>query len=649
MEEFNRFNLSKASAFVRVLIIVLFIISSCQSNLHLKEGSDEATEVPKVYPKANVFEHQKIRENSLYLTMRDGVKIAVDYYLPADLPEETKIPTIIHQTRYWRSIGIRPFANLFLDQFLIQRELGITKEKFIKHGYAWVDVDTRGSGASFGYRKSEWSEDEIKDGNEIVNWILNQEWSNGNIGAFGVSYSGTTAEFLLKNNHPAVKAVVPMFTMFDVYSDVAFPGGIQLSGFTKEWGAINNLLDNNILPSRAGWKGKIALTGVKAVKGQEKLLSQALMDHGRNWDVHADASTIDFRDEPNSYGITVDDFSIHNHYEDVNKANVPIYVYSGWYDGAYGRAAIKKFNAIQNPNKKLIIGPWNHGGEQNASPFAYNGFHEDHFDSGFDHFAEVLKFFDTYLKNERTGIEDEKPIHYYTVGEEKWKATDVWPPKADIIPFYFSSNKSMEKYAAGNGIDVYNVDTTATTGDRTRWHSLLGGSMVVYSDRRQEDEKLIYYDSAPLEKDTEVTGHPLVTLFLSVNAEDCSIFVYLEDVDESGKVTLVTEGNLRGINRKISQEASLIDELIPFRTYLKKDALPMEKGKVTELVFDLLPISYQFKKGHKIRVAIAGADKDIFKKLPDAATEFKIYRTENYTSKIDLPIIEAPNYLLSFQ
>ena len=69
--------------------------------------------------------------------------------------------------------------------------------RYINHGYAFVVVDARGSGASFGTRVQEWSPDEVRDGAEIMDWIVAQSWSNGRIGSTGISYDGTAAEFAL--------------------------------------------------------------------------------------------------------------------------------------------------------------------------------------------------------------------------------------------------------------------------------------------------------------------------------------------------------------------------------------------------------------------------------------------------------------------
>jgi len=55
-------------------------------------------------------EYEGLTTQSFYVTMRDGVKIAIDVVLPRNLPPDAKIPTLIYQTRYWRAQEIRaPF------------------------------------------------------------------------------------------------------------------------------------------------------------------------------------------------------------------------------------------------------------------------------------------------------------------------------------------------------------------------------------------------------------------------------------------------------------------------------------------------------------------------------------------------------------
>ena len=93
--------------------------------------------------------------SSTYIPMRDGVKIAIDIYLPEGLPSDKKLSAVLMQTRYWRAMQLRkPFKYLIKS---------LNKKDYIKaftnYGYAVLSVDVRGSGASFGYRISPWSED----------------------------------------------------------------------------------------------------------------------------------------------------------------------------------------------------------------------------------------------------------------------------------------------------------------------------------------------------------------------------------------------------------------------------------------------------------------------------------------------------------
>ncbi len=123
---------------------------------------------------------------SRVLTTRDGLRLAVDVWLP--LARELPAATILRQTRYFRSIHLRaPLSWLSPNRPIDHSGLYTTRRRrFLRSGYAWVDVDVRGSGASFGHRISPWSQAEVADGYEIVDWIVAQSWSNGCVGSLGI-------------------------------------------------------------------------------------------------------------------------------------------------------------------------------------------------------------------------------------------------------------------------------------------------------------------------------------------------------------------------------------------------------------------------------------------------------------------------------
>src|SRR5262249_17070133 len=103
--------------------------------------------------------YRGMRYSSCYLTMRDGVRIAIALYRPGGVTSGARLPTILHQARYYRSmelqwplrrfLGGKPFQHIAAD--------ARRRRRFVASGYAWVDVDVRGSGASYGARAGEWS------------------------------------------------------------------------------------------------------------------------------------------------------------------------------------------------------------------------------------------------------------------------------------------------------------------------------------------------------------------------------------------------------------------------------------------------------------------------------------------------------------
>ncbi len=598
--------------------------------------TDAAQTVPRPYHGQTSSDDIDDTHQSYYLTMQDGVKIAITVYRPMNTVNEQH-PTILHQTRYWRSIEYRWPLSLLKEE----RPRGIMDiyaTRFLANGYVWVDVDVRGSGASYGSRPYAYTPQEIKDGSEVVEWIIQQPWSNGKVGALGISYAGATAEMLLVNQHPAVKAVAPLFAGFDLYPEIAFPGGIHLTWFTKTWTYINNTLDHNQLPF-SGWLAKAFVHGVSPVDDDQdrSLLMAALDDHHANWSPHKEALHLTFRDDiPSSAAIpNIDQLSTLAYTKEIAASQAAIYSYSGWFDGGYQLAAIKRHLAHQNPNNKLIIGPWDHGGKGNISPFNVGP-------SEFDHQGELLKFFDFHVQGQETGIDKEAPIHYFTMGEEEWKASESWPPEATNNRLYLQSEHLLtttqpkDKMASHQ----YVVNPNVGTGHQSRWDTLIGKTLPTpYADRPQEPDQLLSYTSAPLEKDTEVTGHPTVTLYLSATTADATVFAYLEDIDQNGKVTYVTEGLLRALHRKVVPPPKHFPNGIPYRTFTRQNAMPLIPGKIATLSFALLPTSYQFKQGHRIRLSIAGADKDHFALLPGENPTFTIHRSQPYPSQLELPVI----------
>ena len=113
----------------------------------------------------------------------------------------------------------------------------------------------------------------------------------------------------------------------------------------------------------------------------------------------------------------------------------------------------------------------------------------------------------------------------------------------------------------------------------------------------------------------------------------------LDYVDEKGNSTYITEGGLRLIHRK---HATQSDDQFNLHSFNEEDASLMTPGVPAEVVIRMWPTSVLIKKGHSIRVAIAGADKSTFDRLPkQGKPTLTIYRNNERKSFITLPIVQV--------
>jgi putative CocE/NonD family hydrolase len=583
------------------------------------------------------------RNQAFYITMRDKVKIAVDLWLPQNMEDGDKIPCMMYSTRYWRADGI-------VDGDLTADSNYQLAERFNNAGYALVLVDARGSGASFGIRKYELLEDEVKDYGELADWIIEQPWSNGRVGAYGVSYAGNTAEMLAVNKRKSVRAIAPLFNDFDNFGHLVFPGGLLCKGFLKDWSDAVHNMDMNDICALEGVTGescealKTRVTGVKPVDEDhgQILLAAAVEEHKKNTVPYDAAIKAEFRDDP--FG-PYEEVNVGyrrspcNYLKEIEESLTPMFIRVGWTDAGTVNGALGRYTTINNP-QYVVIGPWDHGASNNTDPFMPADTPVE--SSREMQFSEMMEFFDSFLKE--SGTEDMTTgIRYYTYGAQKWNFTETWPPEGfSYQKWYFGENATLSEKLPLNqtGSDYYIINYEATTGRHNRWFTNGGAGDVIYPDRADEDKKLLIYTSQPFKKDTEITGHPIITLYVTSTESDGAFFVYFEDVSPDGRITYITEGQLRAIMRKISDEEPLYTKFGPFHSELRADAMPLNPGEIAELTFDLWPVSVLIKEGHSIRIAIAGADKDSFERYPreGGIPVITVSRNKNYPSHIILPI-----------
>jgi putative CocE/NonD family hydrolase len=608
--------------------------------------------------------------------MRDQTRIAVDVTLPAG-KEHQRLPVIVRQTRYYRGIDARrAFANSAVVD--LPDNHAHTRRLFVAQGYAWVDVDVRGSGASFGTQKFPWSDDEVQDGHQVLDWIVAQPWCNGRLGALGISYDGTSAEHLAYTAHPALLAVAPMFSLFDVYADVAFPGGVHLAQFTSAWARFNRTLDDGlfgaamargmwqILRSSApsvGWASRFAslanaltierfvtvvapvldamVVGIRATDDDPKrtLVRLAAGDHRDNVDVHASALRLQFRDDVELSErfptVNIDAFSPHSFAHQVRR-DLAVYSISGWRDGAYQRSATNRFATLACERSRLLLGPWCHGGKIYAAP----GQPTREAAFALDH--ELLRWFDWILKEKDDGISRENQVHYFVTGEERWHSAAQWPPKSaaqsTLHTWYAHNGRTLDTSAPSrpDGDDLTVIDHTQGAGPSTRWNTLLGGFIRGdYPDRAERDKALLTYTSAPLEQDVTLLGHARVLLWVESESDDFALHVYLEQVDGPSQVHHVTEGVLRASHRESARENPAYFVHAPWRSHKREHHAPVPKHTPVLLDIELLPTAHRFARGSCIRLAIATADADHFATVGMARAKIRVLRNSEYPSRVE--------------
>ena len=194
--------------------------------------------------------------------------------------------------------------------------------------------------------------------------------------------------------------------------------------------------------------------------------------------------------------------------------------------------------------------------------------------------------------------------------------------------------------SGGASEDRHQVDFTLATGPHTRYGRLAALDVRdYYTDWHGRDTRMLCYTSEPLAADHELSGHPCVTLHLSASGADAALHVYLEDVAPDGTCRYVTEGMLRALHRKESEAPEHHQVVGPYHSFTRADAAPLVPGEVATLRFSLLPTSWRIVAGHRLRVAIAGADTDNYGQVPHGRPPIlAIQRGGEHASSIVVPL-----------
>jgi predicted acyl esterase len=498
--------------------------------------------------------------------MRDGVRLSANIFLPA---EHAHLPAILVRTPYGKGSGIIPGYQTFVD-----------------HGYAVIVEDVRGRYESEG--DFEPVTQEPQDGDDTINWIVRQPWSNGKVGMIGGSYLGIAQWKAALLNNPHLKAIFPVVSGDDEYRDRFYStGGAIKLGHRLEWLA-ENLKAPGYEPDFNKFIWHLPLrTADQAATGQAVPSYRQAMAHPTYDSFWRGISTR----------------------EHLDQIRIPVFAMGGWYDN-YVESDLDAFTALHKGSgaNRIMIGPWPH-----SMSYQFR-------DADFGPAASVpvrriqLQWFDQWLMGKDTPLVSTPPLQVFVMGANEWREEREWPPaKAKLQMLYLDSGghantlegdgRLRRKLTPGEAEDVYTYDPADPVPTR-------GGAVccnpTVFPwgplDQRPVEtrEDVLVYTTRPLNNDLEAIGPVKVVLYVSSSARDTDFTAKLIDVFPDGNARILSDGILR----------------LRYRESLEK-AVPATPGEIYEIGIDGGVVSNVFQKGHRVRVEISSSNFPRFDRNPN--------------------------------
>ena len=495
------------------------------------------------------FAHRYTETDDCWIPMPDGTRLAAKLWLP-QIAGTKRVPTIIEVLPYRK-------RDIYAPRDAMHHRY------FAGHGYACMRIDIRGSGDSDGHQGVFAMQQEQDDTLEVLKWIADQPWSDGQVGMFGISWGGFQAIQTAYRQPKELKAIIPCSFAPDryVYSQVFRGGSVLLRCIrwsTQMFGYKSRPPDPATVGDR--WREM----WMERLQNNVPQVISALQhqNYGPYWRSRA----IDF-----------------------DRIKVPFYAVSGWADASYVSAVGESLAKLDVPRKGLI-GAWGHRFPHLAVPGPTVGF-----------LQESLRWFDRWMRGKDTGVERDPMLvawmpqavpakSYYPNSPGRWVAEAQWPsPRIKPRRFVMNADGKLGERAGKPGTIVARTPQTLglDCGELMPWFQH-GASPEMPGDQRADDGKSICFETPTLTKTIEILGTTFATLELSVDRPTAFVCVRVCDVAPDGASTRVTYGvfNLTHVN---GPEKPI--KLVPGKRYAVR--------------VPLSDTAYSFIRGHRIRVAVS--------------------------------------------
>jgi putative CocE/NonD family hydrolase len=515
-------------------------------------------------------------------------------------------------------------------------------------GFAVVIQDVRGRYSSDGDFYA--FVNEIDDGYDSVEWVAGQPWCTGKVGMYGGSYVGATQWLAAKSKAPSLTAIAPGVTASDYHEGWSWQGGAFELGFNLSWALgfltvanWDNLARRLLLPPEQLERlidSKDDLTSAYKYLPMQDLpeLKGNLANYYYDWLAHP---------EYDDYWKRI---SIEESHSEIT---VPAFNFGGWYDTFLGGTLrnfmrMREMGATEESRhgQRLTIGPWIHSNMGSNVSGEYN-FGTRSAAESLDLFGQILRYYDYWLKGEDNGVQDEKPVRIFVMGENVWRFEDEWPlRRAEEVRYYLHS-QGKANTLKGDGwlspdspnneppdVYVYNpIDPVPTRGGPLCCDIAFQASGAYDQTAIEQRPDVLVYSTPPLEQPVEVTGPIKVTLWASSSARDTDFTAKLVDVCPCNGAQNLTDGIIRARYRDPRQPASLI-----------------QPDQVYEYTIDLWATSNLFKKGHRIRLEISSSNFPRFDRNMNTGEPIgtdasflsalqTVLHTSEYPSHVTLPIV----------
>ena len=517
-----------------------------------------------------------MKKVQMTIPMKDGVRLAVNLYIPEGAKPEDKFPAILEYLPYRK------------DDWTLSRDWDLHLY-WVRRGYVTARVDIRGTGASEGSPPDrEYSDQEQQDGLEVIDWLSKQPWSNGNVGMMGISWGGFNAIQMAQRHPPALKAIIAVCATEELFhDDIHYIDGLM---HVDEFEPAMDL--------------ELGLTRSPDFPTDDKSLAQRFdaspwfllyLHQQRDGAFWRRASVA-----PDRYG----------------EYTVPSFMIGGFLDGY--RDSLARFFEKSKAPIKALLGPWNHTFPHDAEPGPAIEWRE-----------EATRWWDYWLKGKQNGIMDEPRFEVFmrrpyppdpNIKEipGEWRAEKTWPPRdATKETLFLERDHSLGAIApASHDISQHELKYVPSIGGEA---GFWWGDFA--TDQRPIDAYSLVYDSAPMEKETAMLGWPRAQLQVSADAPLADWFVRLSDVAPDGTVTLITGAGQSGAQRESAAHPA-----------------DLESGRKYLIPIELHFTSWIFPPGHRIRVAISNALWPMIWPTPYAMTT-SLYLGGEQTSRIELPLV----------